>query len=489
MLNKVFFGNAFSSAAQTVVSGLVLFLIYKNMIQLLGPELLGVWTVVFASVSFSRLSDFGFSGALTKFVANDKEDLFLVKRHVETAFVSVFVVVIAVGVGVYKLAPVLMSWAVESEMTEIVSEMVPWAIVVLGVNSMNALYQSSLDGINKIYLRNLILLIGNFAYLGLSLILAKKIGLMGLVYAQVLQSFLLLMMFYFALRFNGLGISILTPRWSNESFKMMFSYGLNFQLSSIVVLLMDPLTKLLMSRFAGVGVVAYYDMASQLVIKLRAILVSAYQAIVPTVAGNKNIGRDDISGFYNKIYRANFFTVTLFYVAIGLALPIVSYHWLGRVQEEFVEFAIIITASYAINTLNVPAYFINQGVGDVRINAISHVISAVANVLISYFLGAIYGAIGVVFGASLALVIGSVFVLLVANNKFCYGFEGVLPKKGGGFLFLVFILLLVNFNIGKNLSAVSYWCYINYIFSVIVVFGLAFVFHGDKKLLAIVRRF
>jgi O-antigen/teichoic acid export membrane protein len=63
------FSNAALSVLQTGISAILLFFLYRYLLVRLGPEQLGVWSVVLASTSVARLSDMGFSGAVVRFVA------------------------------------------------------------------------------------------------------------------------------------------------------------------------------------------------------------------------------------------------------------------------------------------------------------------------------------------------------------------------------------------------------------------------------------
>ena len=54
--------NAFAAMAQVVVSAAVLFVFYRFLIRQLGPEEIGVWSLVVASTAVARLGEFGLGG-------------------------------------------------------------------------------------------------------------------------------------------------------------------------------------------------------------------------------------------------------------------------------------------------------------------------------------------------------------------------------------------------------------------------------------------
>ena len=67
-MRKQVFLNARVSIAQTIVVGLVLFILYRYLLATIGVEQLGLWSVVLASTSISRISELGLSGSVVKFL-------------------------------------------------------------------------------------------------------------------------------------------------------------------------------------------------------------------------------------------------------------------------------------------------------------------------------------------------------------------------------------------------------------------------------------
>ncbi|MDH3673520.1 MAG: hypothetical protein OES46_20580 [Gammaproteobacteria bacterium] len=57
---------------QAGISALVLFILYRFLIVQVGVEKLGLWSVLLAFVSATRVSELGLGGGVTRFVARDK---------------------------------------------------------------------------------------------------------------------------------------------------------------------------------------------------------------------------------------------------------------------------------------------------------------------------------------------------------------------------------------------------------------------------------
>jgi O-antigen/teichoic acid export membrane protein len=58
---------------------------------------------------------------------------------------------------------------------------------------------------------------------------------------------------------------------------------------SISQLLYEPTTKILLSKYGGLGILGNYEMASRLVNQVRALIVNANQVVIPIIAENLRI--------------------------------------------------------------------------------------------------------------------------------------------------------------------------------------------------------
>ena len=58
--------NATWAVGEVVISGLVLFLLYRIVVATLGVEALGVWSLVMATTSLARFADLGAAAGLAR---------------------------------------------------------------------------------------------------------------------------------------------------------------------------------------------------------------------------------------------------------------------------------------------------------------------------------------------------------------------------------------------------------------------------------------
>jgi O-antigen/teichoic acid export membrane protein len=452
--------NATISVIQTVFSGFVLFILYRYLIKHLGSDQLGLWSVVLASTSVARLSDMGLTGSVVKFVARYRalKDDIQAAEVVQTAAISIACVMAVLCLAIYPLLDNLLALAIPAASMPQAMSILPWAVFSLWLGSIAGVFQSGLDGCQRMDIRNILMIFSNIFFLVAAVWAVPNFGLVGLAIGQSLQVILLMLASWFVLRKQLKTLPWLPILWHKAKFKEMFGYAVNFQINSIAILLFDPLTKLLMSRYGGLSSAAYYEMASQLILKLRALIIAANQALVPAVAELHEISPEKVRDVYIKAYSLLFFVTIPFYAAILITLPMISVLWVGYTEPQFILYGVVLLVGWGLNTLSGPAYFINLGTGDLKWNSISHVLMAIMNVLLGLLLGFIYGGIGVAIGSMTALVIASGFIMYALHKRLKIPLKTIVPSEHYMLQIVVFCYMAISIWINSvyflNLSIV-----------------------------------
>lgn len=430
-LSRRLISNATVSVVQTIISGLVLFLLYRYLINHLGADQLGLWSVILASTSVARLSDMGLTGSVVKFVARYRalKDDDQASEVVQTAAISIALVMAVLVLMIYPLLDGVLKLAIPVASMPQALSILPWAVFSLWLGSVGGVFQSGLDGCQRMDIRNILMIAGNVLFLMAAIWLVPRYGLVGLAVGQTAQGLLLVLASWIALRRELTSLPWLPVQWSKAQFKEMLGYAVNFQINSLAILLFEPITKLMMSRYGGLSSAAYYEMASQLVVKLRTLLISANQALVPAVAELHETALEKVRDVYLKTYRMLFFVAIPFYAVIFISLPLVSILWIGQLEKQFLVFGAILVAGYGISNLIGPAYFVNFGTGALKWNSISHVLMAILNVALGLLLGSLYGGLGVAIGAMMAMTVASWFVIHALHRQYQIPFDLLLPSE------------------------------------------------------------
>ena len=479
--------NAILSVVQTAISGIMLFLLYRYLIKLLGTPQLGLWSVILASTSVARLSDMGLTGSVVKFVAKYRalKDDYKAAEVVQTASISIGLVMGVLAFAIYPLLDDLLTLAIPPASMPVALSILPWAVFTLWLGSVAGVLQSGLDGCQRMDLRNLLMIIGNTLFFVAAVWLVPRHGLIGLAVGQAAQGLFLLVSSWFALRRQLTALPWFPRKWSITKFREMFSYAINFQINSVAILFFEPITKLFMSRYGGLSSAGYYEMASQLVVKLRSLLIAANQVLVPAFAELNETSPQVIKELYLKVYRMLFFIVVPYYATIVIILPLVSLLLIGHFELNFLQFGLILAIGWGLNSLISPAYFLNLGTGDLHWNTVAHVLMAVLNIILGLLLGYFYGGLGVVIGSMSSMVIASAIIILVMQKKYSIPLRNIIPSEHLTLVFMVFIVVCISIfvNVTNFIDQNNLGLCVMSLLAYTLIIGIVIWFHPYRTLL------
>lgn len=406
--------NAGMSVAQVLVAGGILFLLYRYLLHTIGSEKLGVWAVVLATASASRFGEMGLSGSAVKFTARyiSGGEPERAAQVIQTTVVTIGIVLAFVLLAGYPLVVWLLGLIIPAIYSSAVISILPYALMSVWITAIAGVFLSGLDGCQRMDLRAVIAMLSGVTLLGFTWMLVPEFGLIGVAWAQIAQGALMLLASWILLRREMPSLPVFPYRWRFTLFREMLSYGVNFQIISLVGMLFEPMTKALMAKFGGLTLTAYYEMANKMVVQCRALLVSANQVIVPQVAALQESSPEQMRRIYEDTYRVVFFLALPLYAGIAAAAPLVSHLWIGHYEHAFVVYTLLLCVGFGFNTLVGPAYFVNLGAGSLRWNTLSQVAIGILNAFLGFLLGAAFGGEGVVAGYVLALVIGSSLMVI-----------------------------------------------------------------------------
>jgi O-antigen/teichoic acid export membrane protein len=418
------------SVMQIIVISVVLFILYKFLLKTIGVEQLGIWSLVLATTSVTQIANFGLSGSVVKFVAKyvAHKDHESVSNVIQTAALSVAVSIGIILLAIYPLIKWILAIVISPESLSFAFEILPFSLLALWILMIANIFNAGLDGSQRIYLRNILLMVGTLFYFFLALMLTSTYGLVGLAYAQVAQNTLIFLCSWILLKRYIKPLPIIPYRWDKNIFKEIIGYGVNFQAISVTTMFYDPITKALLSKFGGLSFVGYYEMASKMVQQFRALIVSANQVLVPAIATIQERIPEKVRDVYLTSYQLLFYLALPLFSFIIVCTPVISELWIGHYQRVFVIFGILLAIGWFLNTLSGPAYFANLGIGELRWNVIGHIAIALLNVGLGFLLGIFFDGIGVVVAWVISLALGSSVIYLSYHIKHRIPLIELLPK-------------------------------------------------------------
>lgn len=477
--------NAIMSILQMIVISLTLFVLYKFLLRTIGIEQFGIWTLVMAITSVTQIANLGLSGSVVKFVAQymAREEDTNVSEIIQTAALAIAVFVgLICSIG-YPVIKWLLIFIIPHESLHLAVPILPLALVALWLMIVTSIFQSGIDGCQRIDLRSIILMGGSIFQLILCFVFAPLYGLMGVAYAQVIQNAAIMIVSWVLLR-KLLPILPLVPcKWNKKLFKEIINYSLGFQLISITTMLYDPITKAFLSRFAGLSTVGYYEMASRMVLQARSFIVSANQVIVPAIANLQEKLPEKIQSVYLTSYHLLFYLSLPLYSLIIVCLPLISELWIGHYEGIFVILGTLLAIGWFLNTLNSPAYFTYLGIGELRWNISSHIAIGVLNAGLGFIFGTIYGGIGVVVAWITSLALGSSIVYIAYHIKNNIPLTELIPKESRLFATICLLGVIFNYLLKAEVDYISNIILLN-VFLLLIFSAIIFIplwFHPMRK--------
>lgn len=423
--------NALVSALQIIVTSITLFLLYRYLLEAIGVDRLGIWSVVLAISSVANVTNFGLSASTVKFVAKylAKRDYENVAKVIETstlsiAFISGVVLLVFYPLVFFSLGKIIPETGLQESRL-----ILPHAVLSLWLLIVSSSLLSGIDGFQRHAQRGILVMATAILHLLSSYALVPSYGLLGLAYARIIQNSVTLIGAWIIIKRLMNTTGFLPYRWSRSTLKEMIGYGVNFQLSSIFQMLIDPITKSLITRFGTLELTGYYEMSYRLIFQLRSLIVAANQVLVPSIATLKEMSSPLIRNMYTDSYRVILYLALPYYTAIAAFSPLVSEVWLGSFNENFVFFSVCLSAGWFVNTIAGPAYFANLGSGDLTWNTIGVAIIGLLNLLLGLIFGLLRGGIMIVIASVAALVVGNLFILLNFNRRNRIPFPELLPPE------------------------------------------------------------
>lgn len=433
--------NAASAVVQVVVVGLAYFLLYRYLIRVLGPSQLGVWALVVSTSSIANFANFGITSGLVKFVADfrEKNDSQQMNKLVFTAFISVlsfFAVLIFIG---YLGVNLIIRLVIGPQYLGLALRLLPFALLCLLINEIGGIYTSILEGFQKNYVRNIIYSCGSVIFLVITYQLVPKYGLMGVTYAQVIQSALIFISAFICGTSNLKGFSLFKWNWDKPIFKSLISYGSKFQLVSLLQLLYEPATKMLLTRFGGLPAVGYYEMASRLINQVRALIINANQVMIPVVAQASHSGMNAVINLYQKTMSATLLVNVPAICAVISFSSFISVLWIGHIEQAFIYPLVVLSVTMFFNIMCGPAYYSSLGQGKLNLLVYIHLLMAAMNIGLGLLLGHLFGADGIIVSWGITFSTGSLLLIIYFQRAMLINFMRIFSRADWTLLFVAII--------------------------------------------------
>jgi O-antigen/teichoic acid export membrane protein len=395
------------------------FLVIPFFLKKLGTSGYGTWAVFVAVSGVTSLADLGLVTALSKHVAEfyALRDFRALGHLISTGAVLYLVIACLLSVILWVSSTFLIGMLFRGSPASAHELEVLWRYLISLVfaNTLTMMFSSVVVGLQRMDLSNGISSFNLIASAGFSvLFLALNWGLRGVLYGYVLAAWLTLLISFYAVE-RLLPEAKLSPsgcRWSVA--REIFGFSLKTYVTTVAVVIHNQIEKVYLARFTSVTFVGWYDISSDLALKLRGIPSLVLAPIMPAAS--------ELHALSDQNRLAHLYYRTHKYLAL-IGVPLVAY--IVFVARDFVNLwvgpslaaiAIPLSVLLIVNFINLttgPGLLVLVGGGKLRPGLQSAVLGIVLNVTLSLFLIRAYGFTGAVIGTSLSLISASgLFVYL-----------------------------------------------------------------------------
>ncbi|MDH3673077.1 MAG: oligosaccharide flippase family protein [Gammaproteobacteria bacterium] len=401
--------GALGSTLQAVTTMLILLIVYRVAFTTLGVERIGVWSLLVASFVAIRMGEFGIATAITPRVARSIGLGITTEaaRIIETGVVFVATVTFALGVVNYLVVTALMPGMLDDHMAQEVGTVLPWLVGATWFATIASVAHGALDGCKLAHVRSIVGIVSSVVY-GITAVLSVPIyGLLGLAVASALQAVLSFVLAQEVLRRTLKTYRHIPRHLDIKLIRGLIRSGSWLAVAQVTNLLWAPLVRILLAKFGGYTAVGFFEMATQVVEKMRGILMAANQVVTPFMADAAVRDQKLARSLYVNSVRGVWFISFPMFGSLAVLAHAVSMIWIGYEETIFVICLNVMVAGWLANTLAAPSYFALISRDRAQWLLGGAILTLGATAALGYYAGAALGWVGVVSGTAVGLAIGS----------------------------------------------------------------------------------
>lgn len=445
--------NLFGQGAILVLS----FVSVKYIFHQLGEDALGIifFTAMMNALVCSVL-EMGICATTVREVsAHADTDPGYIHDLVRTFSFFYWAAFLALGVGLYFLAPVLVTNWVNLKTMD--APTATYILRVLGIASLLALpkmyYLSLLRGLQRMEFNNFIEVgTSGMQQFGTIIILAWGGSLFDVVH-WIAASYLLGILVFIIISGGFFSLKSIIPGYSWAVVKKNLDFALKMSFITITGAILVYTDKLIISRLLPIGIFGYYSFAYGTVARANFITSAISTAAYPSLSQSFTRGENNsLKSQYIKLHELICFGIVIVFAAIAFAAqPLYSILLNDEANKILFLPTIIICLGFYINgTLAIP-YNLCLAMGKPQILARQRVLDMLITTPLTIVLVYFWGLVG----ASLSVVLCYSLYYTYAIPRFCLECLQSSVWSWYGKVFKIFLLVALTF--GLSLSLLVYF--------------------------------
>ena len=444
-MKKLMFFNSFSGVLQVFINSVLVFITIPIFIRFLGIEQYGLFSLIFVINGLGAIASFGFNTSLLKYLSEQGKTRESNYDIVATLIVVCCVIIPVACVANHYTGFILSSLfrletsRINSDVQELFTYAL-WSNVFLIIGQIPA---AILDSLQKVYLTNLLLAANNFVSRFLMLLVLLTHPALNLIGECIFVSTVL----WFTLL-----VYVATKQWGRVEItgilinfrrviKKHISYGYKVFTTSMIGLLYEPFTKIMINAYLGLHFVAFFEIALRLKGFIWNIGERLLYPIAPMLASINDI--DQIRRYLAKVEQTLFTFLGPLIVLVIFCIPRVLVLWLGENNDLLAWSSVVVIVSYIIALVLMPTYLFLMVRNRPQNALFLQSCNVVVNAILFFSLVPWFGYWGAVIAYSAAVIVTTAISIYYNLQYFGSTFIFAIEYKRK-LLFLMFILVMIN---------------------------------------------
>ena len=395
----------------------------------------GTWAVFLAINGLTSLADLGLVGTLSKFVAeyHARRNFPALSRLLSSGLILFLLLDIVISTVLWAAIPRLTGLLFHGSAvpnTELVV-LLRCFLIVIAANILTQLFASVTTGLQRLDLTHMMsaanVLLG--ALLG-GLLLLRGWGLRGLVYGYIGSGILTVAVYLVMVRRLLPQVALNPLRFDKTEARKMFGFSLRLYVTQAAVAVHNQVEKVFLAMLVGVDSVGWYDIASDVALKVRGAIGLVLSPVMPAASELDALG--DETRMRELYYRSHKY-LALFGVPVVCYIAAVSHRfvelWLGpNLRMIALPLSVLLMVNF-FNLATGPGFLIFAGSGYMRPGVQSAILGIVLNVVLSLGLIHKFGFAGAVLGTSASVILASAYFMSMFNRRTRYSVSRVLQES------------------------------------------------------------
>lgn len=418
-MKRQLFKSSFSRVIEIVIITIISIVLTPYLIKHLGDENYGLWILVLSALGWFNFLELGFADAVQRNIvlALEKSDHHRINVifSVAIALFGALGAIAASCVLVLAVFPGLLGTGDEQQSAAAI------ALAILAFKVFLDFIMNCYHGFYVAYLRMDI--DANLSTLNtiiksiLVYFLIIDLNIYGAVAATIIADITThSLKAYFARKLHpDFKLSLNLVKFSEV--KELFAYSKHLIVAGVASSINRKIDPIIISHLMGLKFVAFYNVVNTLVNQVE-LLVSAVVDIFQPVFTRKVARGDDISNIYQQVSSINYFVVVLFYTPLAILAEDFIFLWIGAEYAVVANLAYILGFAYICRTISRPIRTLLLAQAKHQLISLVNIIGAVVNVIMSLWLGVMWGLEGIAVATFCAFFISDVVLSLALLKRY-----------------------------------------------------------------------